>query len=190
MKSNIQNNIQNTLIEVAKLGRSVGLHGAMKCHILTDFPEIFQTNTTFFASSMSSFHKNTTSLTLKSFDSKKQLIVFHEITTPESAKTLTNCILSCSIEDTKKYCHLNKDEFFWFDIIGCMVLENNEKLGKVTDIQRITNTDFLIIQTDEKLCKQYARTFLIPYINQFILTTDITNKTIQTQNAKAILEES
>lgn len=178
------------LIEIAKLGKSVGLDGTMKCYLLTDFPEIFKAGRVFHATSNSSFNQNIHTLTLKHFDQNKQIIRFEEIQTPEHAKKLTNLMLSCSIQDTREFCKLKQDEFFWFDIIGCLVIENETTLGKVKDIQRIANTDYLIIQTDKFLCKQFAKEFLIPYLENFILKADIETKIIYTKNAQAILEAS
>ena len=180
------------LIEVAKLGKSIGVHGALKCHLLTDFPEIFQKGVKFFAIFSSPCEKITHPLTLQNFDPQRHLITFEEITSMEAAKSLTNFILHSTLEDTRKHCALGKEEFFWFDIIGCRVCEAGILLGEVREIQRIGATDYLLVRTDSTLQKSasLAKEFLIPYIAPFIKDTDLETKTIYTQNAKALLEAS
>lgn len=182
------------LIEVAKLGKSIGVHGTLKCHLLTDFPEIFQKGVKFFAIFSSPYEKITHPLTLQTFDPQRHLIAFEEITSMEAAKSLTNFILHSTLEDTRKHCALGKEEFFWFDIIGCRVCEAGILLGEVREIQRIGATDYLLVRTDSTLQKgtptPLAKEFLIPYIAPFIKDTDLEAKTIYTQNAKALLEAS
>ena len=180
------------LIEVAKLGKSMGVHGALKCHLLTDFPEIFQKGVKFFAIFSSPYEQITHPLTLQNFDPQRHLITFEEITSMEAAKSLTNFILHSTLEDTRKHCALGKEEFFWFDIIGCRVCEAGILLGEVREIQRIGATDYLLVRTDSTLQKSasLAKEFLIPYIAPFIKDTDLEAKTIYTQNAKALLEAS
>ncbi|WP_104697988.1 MULTISPECIES: ribosome maturation factor RimM [unclassified Helicobacter] len=183
--------MEQNLIQVATLGRSVGVLGAMKCYLLTDFPEIFQKDLTFFAMpSLFTLSSPKITLTLKSFNLSRSLISFKEIASPEEAKRIVNFLLYSTTEDTKQYCKLQKDEFFWFDIIGCEIYEDEVTLGKVKDIQRIANTNYLIITTDKHLSKKFAKEFLIPYIDHFIITTDLKTKTIFTKNAKSILEAS
>ena len=182
------------LIEVAKLGKSIGVHGTLKCHLLTDFPEIFQKGVKFFAIFSSPYEQITHPLTLQTFDPQRHLITFEEITSMEVAKSLTNFILHSTLEDTRKHCALGKEEFFWFDIIGCRVCEAGILLGEVREIQRIGTTDYLLVRTDSTLQKgtptPLAKEFLIPYIAPFIKDTDLEAKTIYTQNAKALLEAS
>ncbi|CBG39599.1 ribosome maturation factor RimM [Helicobacter mustelae] len=176
------------LIEVAKLGRSVGLDGGMKCQLLTDFPEIFQNGHFFFV--FSPIKRSNIPLTLKKFLPQKQIIQFDQITNPEYAKHFTNQILYATLEDTRKFCHLAKEEFFWFDIIGCSVIESDKTLGIVKDILRIANTDYLVIKTHQSLTPPHSKEFLLPYLQHFILYADPLKKIITTQNAKAILETS
>lgn len=181
----------NDLIEIAKLGRSIGTSGLMRCIIFTDFPNIFQKGNTFFIKPYHPISENQAhTLTLKSFNFSKSTIAFEEINSLEAAKKITNFLLLSSIEDTKKYCHLQQNEFFWFDIIGCDIFEDTISLGCVKDIQRIANTDYLIIKTHNNFSSLLAKEFLIPYLDQFIISVDIKNKKIYTKNTKNLLEAS
>jgi len=166
----------NKKIPIAKIGKSFGIKGWQKLHLLTDFPEQFRAGVT--------FSSDKTSLTIDKIDLKKGLVKFKGINTPEDAKKLTNRMLYTNEEDTKKNIKLKENEYFWFDIIGCEVMEEEsceedeseegkvsgkvsgsklQFLGKVIDIER-ADVDYLVVQTDENLIKQgFPKRFLIDF---------------------------
>lgn len=185
------NQEESNLIAIAKLGKTIGLKGHMKCYPMTDFPEIFIPDITFFAQKNHIFQnsKEYITLHLKEFNPIKSLIIFQEIDSLEMAKTLTNAILYTTLQDTKTHCALGEDEFFWFEVIGFSIIEDEETLGYVEDIERIGATDYLVICTDPKLCTplKLKKRFLIPYIDPYIIYTDTKTHHIYTKNAKALL---
>jgi 16S rRNA processing protein RimM len=86
---------------------------------------------------------------------------------------------------------LNEGEHFYFDIEGCTVVQADIVLGVVDEIQRLTDTDYLVIHTDEALVKEgLPKSFLLPYIDRYILNTDTEEKKIYTRDARDILEAS
>jgi 16S rRNA processing protein RimM len=171
-------------IYVAKLGKTVGLQGQQKLHIDSDFPEQFKKNTKF------TTDKNQ-ELTIESYNTANSVVKFIGIDSIEDAKKLTNRQLFTSLEDTKELCQLKEKEFFWFDMIDCVIVENDLVLGKVNDIQRMPLSDYLLIDTYKELIeKELPNQFLIPYIDDYILNVDINNKKIITQNSYLILENS
>ncbi len=174
----------NSTLEVAKLGRTVGLRGDLKLHLLSDFVEQF-----YIGSSFSTKHRG--ELTVTNFDKNRMLIRFDGYTNKEDAQSLVNAILLSSVEQTRKDCKLGKDEFFWFDLIGLDIIENDLNLGKVEQIQRIAEQDYLLINTHEELIKQgNAKSFLIPYLEHFIIQTSLEKKNIQVQRCFDILQSS
>lgn len=174
----------NEKIYVAKLGKTVGLNGTMKVYIDSDFPEQFKKNAKFIT------QKNK-QLTVENFNSNNSTVKFLDINSVEDAKKLTNSHLFSSIEATKQNCKLKKDQYFWFDLIGCDIIENNEILGKIIDIQRLPLDDYFVIETTKELQqKDLTKQFLIPYTKQYIQSVDIANKKIIVTNAKDILEAS
>lgn len=206
-------------ILVAKCGKSIGLKGEIKLIIYSDFTEIFTKGNIFLAKGDAHFkphlnsnilnandlhsrnalnsnalnpHSNDFFLTLQSFNSQKGSAFFSEINNVDSAKNLNSFLLYSSEFLSKKYCKLKKDEYFWFDIIGLNIIENNEILGKVSDIERIGKIDYLIIATDSAIFTKYphikAKKFYLPYINRYVLGVE--NGEIATKDAFYILEES
>lgn len=174
----------NNQIYVAKLGKSVGLKGEIKIFVDSDFPEQFKNGATFIT------NKGNT-LTIKDYNEARGIVLFDEINNIDDAKKLTNQQLFTSLEDTKENCKLNKDQYFWFDLIDCSIIENDELLGTISDIHRYPLGDYFEVNTDKALVeKTLPKTFLLPYEKKYIIDVDIVHKKIQTKDAKAILENS
>ena len=175
---------QSNLIYIATVGKTVGLAGDMKLHIKSDFPEQFKKGTSFYINEKDK-------LTIQNINHDRGLVKFEGYTAPELAKKLTNKNLHTTYEQTRKDCLLKDGEHFWFDIVGCKVYEENELLGEVEEVERILDTNYLLIKTDEKLQEQkLAKSFLVPHKKPFLLSIDVDKKIIKLNGAKDILEAS
>ena len=178
-------------IPIAKIGKTYGIKGWQKIHLLTDFPEQFKPGV--------SFESDKISLTIEKIDLKRRLVKFTGVNTPEDAKKLINRMLYTTEEKTREYIDLKENEYFWFDIEGCEVYENGKlqtdngkssegeiKLGKVKEIERV-DVDYLVINTDERLIKLgYPKRFLIDF-KRHVKDVDIPNKKITAHGALEIL---
>lgn len=168
---------------IAQIGRTIGLWGDLKFHIHTDFPEQFQQGKT--------YKTNRGDLTIAEMNEKRGTIRFVGYESIDSAKKLTNVKIFADIAQTKENCDLAEGEHFWFDIIGCKIDESGEIVGVVEEIQRMGETDYLSIKTAENLVKEgFSKTFLLPYIDRYIVKADIEAKTVYAKDAKDILEAS
>jgi len=180
----MSNQSKNRLLHIATIGKSVGLRGDMKLHIKSDFPEQFKSGSTFLINDKDR-------VTLTNVNLNRGLVKINSIDNPEDAKKFTNVKLYTTYEETRKNCHLKDGEFFWFDIIGCEVFEDDKRLGVVKEIERITLSNYLSIKTDDSLIqKNLAKSFLLPYNEHFILSVDIDKKIIKVNGAMDILEAS
>ena len=174
----------NKLLHIATIGKTVGIKGDMKLHIKCDFPEQFVKGATFLINKKER-------ITLSDVDLERGLVRINNITNPEDAKKFTNAKLFTTYEETRKNCHLNEGEYFWFDLEDCEVYEENNLLGVVKEIERLNNTNYLSIQTDECLIeKGLPKSFLVPFIKPFKVSVDINNKRIVLNGAMDILEAS
>lgn len=175
----------NNKVYVAKLGKAVGLKGHLRLFIDSDFPEQFKKGSTFLT------NKNF-QLTISEYLKDRDLVSFEGFSDMESAKKLTNTELYATIEQTKEFCKLKDNEFFWFDLISCEVYEDSLKLGVVSDVHRFPLNDYLEVKTDSQLVeKGLPKIFLVPHIFEtFIQRVDIENKKIFAINAFDILENS
>ncbi len=173
----------NNKIEVAKIGKTVGLKGEVKLHLLTDFPNQFKKGI--------KFSTDISEVEIEYYHKDRGVVKFKNYSSVEDIQKLINKTLYCNFEETRKNCKLNKDEFFWFDVIHCKVVENGKVLGIIKDIERFGVADYFIILTDEDLLKQkLPNRFLLPYIDKYILNVDIKNKIVTTKGAMEILENS
>jgi len=168
---------------IAQIGRTVGLHGDLKLNLHTDFPEQFQPG--------ARFESSRGVLEVAAYKPGRALIRFVGYASMESAKTLTNVKLYSTLEQTREQVTLKEGEHFWFEIIGCRVVEKGVTLGMVSEIERLTDADYLSIDTDEKMIENGCpKSFLIPYIPRYIISVDTEAKTIDVVDAHAILEAS
>ncbi|MCH5323103.1 MAG: 16S rRNA processing protein RimM [Helicobacter sp.] len=155
---------------VAKIGRAVGIRGEMLLHLLSDFPESLKRGCEFFC--------DLGTLELEYYNPKRSLVKFSQINSKEEAKTFTNLILYTTQEATKKQCLLKENEFFWFEIIGSSIIENDELLGEVVEIERFGREDYLQIKTAPALVAQkLPKSFMIPYNKRYILEVQEANQT-------------
>ena len=174
---------QSNKFQVAKLGKAVGIHGEMKLHLKTDFPEQFVPGLCF-----TTKHGE---LVIETYNPERDLVKFKGYNSTEAAKKLTNLDLFVSEEETRKAITLEEGQYFWFDIVGANVYEGDLLLGKVAEVERLGTTDYLKLDTDEDLVsKKMPNSFLIPYLDNFVLEVDTDAKLIKVQGGFDILEAS
>ena len=171
-------------LHIATIGKCVGLCGDLKLHLFTDFPEQFQPGNSFITD------KNQ-KLTIISYEPKKSLIQFAGFQDRETAAKLTNQKLYSSMEQTLQQCPLKEGEYFWFELTGATVMEEGKALGEVDCIERILETDYLLVNTAPYLVDEgLSKRFYIPYIPRYIERFDRDDKTVFVKDARDILEAS
>jgi 16S rRNA processing protein RimM len=168
---------------IAQIGKTHGLHGDLKLHLHTDFPEQFKVGYVFQTSSGP--------LEILRVNLDRNVIAFKGYEGVDYAKKLTNTKMYATLEETKERCQLDEGEHFWFDIEGCFVVEDEKRLGQIVEMQRLADVNYMFIETDKELVdKGFSKTFLVPYIDRYVLETDIDTKTVLTKDAIEILEAS
>ena len=172
-------------VEIAKVGKVVGLGGELKLHLMTDFEAQFVQGATFTL-------KNNKTLTIDSYNENRGLVKFQGYHVREDAAVLTNQVLYLSEEASRENCDLEENQYFWFDMIGATVMEEGRCLGVIKDIERIASTDYLKITTDDALLHdKVSKSFYIPYlVDVFIDSYDKEAKILQTKGAFDLLEAS
>lgn len=167
---------------VGRLGRSVGLLGGLRLSLESDCLECLQAGVQVYAYKSATWPMR--ALRIKDYNSKSSLIFFEEIAHLEQAKALTLHTLAMTQEETLKYCQLKEGEFLYFQLLDLEVVDGDRVLGRVSGIERLASTDYLYVQTPT------SQTFLIPYIDAYILYTDLATGRIYTRHAKGLLESS
>ncbi len=172
------------ILQVAQIGKTVGLKGELKLHNKSDFPEQFKQGSNFLTSQK-------VKLTIQNYNQKRSLVKFVGYDNKDDASSLTNQFIFTDLKSTLKQCTLKKDEFFWFDVIGSKIIENNNILGEVISIERFEPNDYLLVKTDKSMSSLgHAIKFLIPYIDRYIINFDKQERKIFTKDCIGILENS
>lgn len=126
---------------VGRILGSVGLRGAVRAQLLTDFPENFERQTTLFVGDDLRPHRvetcqlegPTATIKLGGVDDATAASALRgqEISIPRSAAVT-----------------LDEGEFFWHQVIGMMVVTlSGEQIGPVVDILRTGANDVYIVRT-------------------------------------------
>ncbi|GAA8346452.1 ribosome maturation factor RimM [Helicobacter pylori] len=182
-----------SMLLVGRIGKSVGLNGGLKLHLESDFPECLKKGVKVSAAPLNTFFCTSSfkEYTIHSYEHAKNLLFLETIYTPEKAKELTNLGLFMSEAESKKLCVLKDGEFFYCDLVGLSVVEENEILGKVIEIQRISQTDYFLVETARSVVeKGSGKMFLIPNRDFYIKEILLQDQKITTNNAKTLLENS
>lgn len=75
--------------------------------------------------------------------------------------------------------------------MGCELFEEGEHLGTVAGIERLGTTDYLVIKSEDMLAKSLkVKQFLVPYLEHFIIATDVKSRRIESKGARGIAEAS
>ncbi len=171
-------------IHIATIGKCVGLFGDLKLHLHTDFAEQFAKGRSFSTG-------DGKELIILLYDPNRSLVRFEGYSQREVAAVLVNKKLYSTVEKSIKECVLKEGEYFWFEITGASVVDDGILLGVVEEIQRIANTDYLVVKSDKVFTdKNLAKTFFIPYIPTYIDHFDKEKQIIYTKDAYTLLEAS
>jgi len=172
------------LLHIATIGKTVGIKGDMKFHDKSDFPEQFKVGSSFLINKKDK-------ITLTDVNFERGLVKINNLTNPQDCKKFTNAKLFTTYEETRKNCHLEEGEHFFFDLEDCQVYEDGKLLGIVKEIERIAVTNYLYIVTAENLVKNgFVKSFLVPFVEPFKVAVDIDKKIITLCGAMDILEAS
>jgi 16S rRNA processing protein RimM len=172
-------------LPIARIGKSVGLRGEMRLNLLTDFPEQFKKGAT--------FDSDRGPLTIVSYNSERGTVRFEEVDNVDDAKQLTNAFLYTTKAAGEAACRLKKGEYFWYQIIGLWVYDEEERtpLGRVRDIERMAGTDYLMVQTSlEEVKKGAPESFLVPYVDRYVDRVDLAEGKIHTRGARDLMNAS
>ncbi len=174
----------NQLLHIATIGKTVGIKGDMKFHDKSDFPEQFKVGSSFLINKKDK-------ITLTDVNYERGLVKINNLSNPQDCKKFVNAKLYTTYEETRKTCHLEEGEHFFFDLEDCQVYEDGKLLGVVKEIDRIAITNYLSIVTDESLVESgLTKSFLVPFIEPFKVGVDIDKKIITVSGAMDILEAS
>ena len=149
---------------------SFSLDGTVKILSKTDFADLrYQKgNTVFFYNTKT---KERIPMTVVSFRSNGQFdfVKVEEVNSPEDAQGYKGF----EVQVEKDYKNMEKDTYYFVDIVGCEVLdENDQVLGIVSQVEEFP------AQLTLRVKRKGQPDFLVPFVKAFIRSVDIDSKKI------------
>lgn len=96
----------------------------------------------------------------------------------DKANEYRNYYIYCTSEDLKE----KKDVYHYLTLKDMRVIFNGKEIGKIVDIENNTRQDLIRIDTGKK-------TFLIPFMDDFIVNVDKENKVMEVTNIEVFYED-
>jgi len=112
------------------------------------------------------------------FDEKVVYLTFKEITDIDKAKLLINkeiYVLSAKLPK------LEKDTFYYHQLIGLEVIEDGIKLGTVSNVIEYPSSHNIFVTGDKN--------FNFPFVSNFVKNIDLVNKTINIYKIEGLYED-
>ena len=108
------------------------------------------------------------------------LVKFEGIDSVEEAEKLKNLQIKIDSEEVGE---LEENEFYFHQIIGCEVFDENDKnLGEIIDILTPGANDVWVIKGEN------GKEILIPYIEDVVKKIDITNKKVNIEVMEGLID--
>lgn len=163
------------MLVCGKIVNTHGLRGEVKALAYVDSPDFFDAVKTLYTD-------NGRTLKLKNWRVSKGavLLKFTGVDTVEAAEELKNQEISVKREDLPP---LPEGRFYIADILGMEVITDaGRNLGKVVDVFKTGSNDVYTVRGDEG-------EFLIPVIDEVILSTSLAEKRIIIKPLKGLLDD-
>lgn len=154
-------------LTIGKIVQTRGLQGELKIFSQTTFPHLrYKIGNTVFVETKHGYIP----LMVQQYRRFQQfdLVVFKDYNTIEKAETLTGLYVFAE----KEALPLKKGTYFFADLIGCVVFQNDIQLGVVEKIDDQSAQTLLRVNRDP------LPNLLIPFIKPFIKEVSIVNKRI------------
>lgn len=170
--------LNSELVAIAKIVRTRGLRGEVVADVLTDFPERFEGLKDVTAVLADGERRE---LKIEKFWFQKDRVVlkfegYDKIDTAETLRGAEICVPESEAVE------LEDDEFFDWELIGCMVeTVDGETIGTVREIMRTGGTEVLLIDGPEK-------ELMVPFAESICVEVDIENKRIVVDPPEGLLE--
>ena len=167
-------------LKVGKIVNTHSLKGEVKVISSTDFEEQrFEKGTELL---ITRGNQVVTEVTVESYRTHKNnlLVKFVGIDSIEEAEKLKNLQIKI---DSDNIGELEENEFYFHEIIGCEVFdENGKSLGEISEILTPGANDVWVIKS------QNGKEILIPYIEDVVKKIDVENKKIDIEVMEGLID--
>ncbi len=169
--------ILNERIPIGIVGRVHGLDGEVRFFPFTNIPEILENLDEVFLYSdekKRGFFLKVESMRL---GSKSILMKFQEFNTREDSKVLEGFRVYIRKDELPR---LEEGEYYYEEVYGCEVYEDEKDIGKVIDIIETGSNEVLVVRNEEN------EETLIPMVKDYVEEIDVQNKIIRVKKMKWI----
>lgn len=167
---------------VGKIANTHGIRGEVKVWPETDFPEErFEKGSELFISDPEDDSRSVAVTVAQSRPQKNVFIVkFDQFSNINEVEPYKGWNLRVSAD---KRIRLEKNEFYFQDIIGCRVVsEEGEEIGTITEILRPGANDVWVVK------RPTGKSAYIPYIGDVVRVVDVPAKTVTIRLMEGLLE--
>jgi 16S rRNA processing protein RimM len=161
---------------VGYLRRAHGVRGEMVMEIQTDFPERLKPKTEVFVGE----HYQPMTIASVRNHSQGLIIKFTELSKPEDTARYRNQLVYVTAADRPS---LPKGQFYYFQLIGFDVAEEEKPIGKLTEIMQTGANDVYIVT------KPDGKEILLPVIPSVVLDIDADRRLIRVHLLDGLVEE-
>lgn len=168
------------MVVVGRLGKPRGLNGEIFVTPDTDFPQRFVGLKEILVRKRDSWEKMT--LVSAAIISKRPVLRFDGIHTPEDVARLTNCELAVPRDEMVE---LPEGSHYIFELVGCDLIEEGtgKVFGKVIGVEQYPANDVYVIETTDN------QRVLFPAVKQFVKDIDTVARRITVDTAGWIENE-
>ena len=173
-------------IAIGKIVKTIEIKGNLKIIPLTDFTERFYTTHMVYL-----FNEKENNFFVNGFTGGKEFAIseskvfenyvnvrFDLFNSIERSKELIDLILMIDEKDRIK---LEEGNFYYYELVGCDVYENDVKLGRINSIQNYGSGDLFNIQYGD-------REILIPFNKEFVKEIDTAKKRVDVKLIDGFLD--
>jgi len=170
---------KNNVIFIGQISKHFGIQGKFKVYPLTDFPDRFLNleNIYLFNEKSDEFVLNKITkdynfpiewVDVINNDIKLKFKDFDTIDEINELMKLYICI------DENDRVKLKKGDYYYYELIGCDVLDNEINIGKLASVMNLGSADLLNV-------KDGKQEILIPFVSEFVKKIDIKKRIIYTE---------
>ena len=164
------------MVPIGVLSKTHGLRGELRFVVFTNVPEIIENLDEVFLYSEEEGRGFFLRVESMRFGPKTLLIKFEEFDTREDAEVLKGFKVYVRRDELPK---LEKDEYYYDQIMDCEVYEEGEDIGKVVDIIETGSNEVLVVEKD-------GEERLVPFIKDYVEEVNVDEKTIKVRKMEWI----
>lgn len=169
-------------LRIARITDAHGLKGRLKVFVVSDNSDRFDEDNEVFIPENGEYRQYT-AVDLQPVKGRAAILQLKEVTDRNQAEALKGTEIFITKEQAEQTRDiLEKDRFYYFDIIGCSAFWNGKLFARVSDILEAGSGQILVLE-DEK-----GKEYMIPFTESMVDTSGIREKRIDISPAEGLFD--